>query len=106
MSDFKLELMGGKYNISFNSSREDEIGMGELCEFVYEIDAETGEIIARSSVNKSNPDQNMSCKADNSQKQLIMKSQGGISRSVIFLVAVRKVCKMVDIRFISVHNKE
>lgn len=44
MSGFKIKLTDGKYDISFNGSREDENGMGEYCEFVYEIDAETGEI--------------------------------------------------------------
>lgn len=46
MSDFRIELTDGKYSISFNGSREDENGMGEFCEFSYEIDAETGAIIS------------------------------------------------------------
>ena len=46
MSDFKIELTDGKYDIYFNGSREDENGMGEYGEFSYEIDAETGAILS------------------------------------------------------------
>lgn len=46
VSDFKIELADGKYEISFESFRINNDGTAGLYDFVYEIDAESGAILS------------------------------------------------------------